>query len=39
MLADWGDNIRYGTVPSDDTNYDVIRELLGKVTIPDEGNF
>ncbi len=39
MLADWGDNIRYGTVPSDDTNYDVIRELLGEVTIPDEGNF
>jgi phosphonate transport system substrate-binding protein len=39
MLADWGDNIRYGAIPSDDTNYDVIRELLEGVTIPDEGNF
>ena len=39
MLADWGDNIRYGAVPADDAHYDVIRELLGEVTIPDKGNF
>ncbi|MEZ4485569.1 MAG: hypothetical protein R2864_13655 [Syntrophotaleaceae bacterium] len=39
MLAGWGDNIRYGAVPADNANYDVIRELLGDVDIPKEGNF
>lgn len=39
MLTNWGDNIRYGAVPADDANYEVIRELLGEVTIPDKGNF
>lgn len=39
MLAGWGDNIRYGAAPANDADYDVIRELLGDVEIPDQGNF
>jgi len=39
MLTGWGDNIRYGAVPADDANYDVIRGLLAGVDIPKEGNF
>jgi phosphonate transport system substrate-binding protein len=39
MLAGWGDNIRYGAAPANDGDYDVIRELLGDVEIPDHGNF
>lgn len=39
ILAKWGDNIRHGAVPADNANYEVIRELLGKVTIPEKGNF
>lgn len=39
MLAGWGDNIRYGALPADNANYDVVRELLGDVKIPDQGNY
>ncbi len=39
MLTGWGDNIRYGSIPADNANYDVVRELLGDVTIPNQGNF
>lgn len=39
MLTGWGDNIRYGAVPARNSDYDVIRELLGDVKIPEKGNF
>ena len=39
MLTGWGDNIRYGAVPAADANYDIVRELLGDVAIPNQGNF
>lgn len=39
MLTGWGDNIRYGALPADNANYDVVRKLLGDVKIPNQGNF
>ncbi|MEZ4599758.1 MAG: PhnD/SsuA/transferrin family substrate-binding protein [Syntrophotaleaceae bacterium] len=39
MLESWGDNIRYGAVPAEDSHYDAVRQLLGGVEIPDKGNF
>ena len=39
LLTGWGDNIRYGAIPANNANYDVIRELLGGVDIPQKGNF
>lgn len=39
MMADWGSNVRNGVVPAADSYYDVVRGLLGREPIPDEGNF
>ncbi len=35
----WGMNVRYGAIVARDSDYDVIRERLVKITIPDRGNF
>lgn len=38
-LSTWGENIRYGSVPASDADYDPVRALLGADPIPDHGNF
>ncbi|BBO91062.1 PhnD/SsuA/transferrin family substrate-binding protein [Desulfosarcina ovata] len=38
-LSAWGDNIRHGAVTASDADYTIVRELLGKTQIPQEGNF
>jgi phosphonate transport system substrate-binding protein len=39
LLSSWGDNIRYGAVMATDSDYQVVRELLGNTVIPMSGNF
>jgi phosphonate transport system substrate-binding protein len=39
MLSSWGENIRYGAVPAEDSEYDPVRALLGESEIPEKGNF
>lgn len=39
MLSSWGENIRYGSVPASDAEYDPVRALLGADPIPESGNF
>lgn len=39
MLAAWGDNIRHGSVPAKDEDYEPVRSLLGDTIIPEKGNF
>ncbi|MFZ1985193.1 MAG: PhnD/SsuA/transferrin family substrate-binding protein [Desulfatitalea sp.] len=39
LLSTWGDNIRYGSAPAKDGDYDAVRQLLKGTTIPLDGNF
>ena len=39
MLAAWGENIRHGSVPAQDADYDPVRGLLDREPIPQSGNF
>ena len=39
LLSAWGENIRYGSVPAQDSDYVPVRELLGDALIPEAGNF
>jgi len=35
----WGMNVRYGATTALDSDYDIIRDALQNITIPDRGNF
>lgn len=37
--APWGDSIRHGTVPAADKDYDAVRKLRARASIPEQGNF
>lgn len=37
--ATWGDNIRHGTVPANDKDFDAVRKLRTRADIPEKGNF
>ena len=37
LMEEWGKNIRYGTITAQDSDYDVIREKLRGITIPNKG--
>lgn len=39
MLQQWGDNTRHGAVPINDSDYDLVRNLLKDTVIPQKGNF
>ena len=39
LLASWGANIKFGTSPASDKDYDTVRKLLGNELIPSTGNF
>ena len=39
LLASWGANIKFGTSPASDKDYDQVRKLLGNESIPSTGNF
>ena len=39
LLASWGANIKFGTSPASDKDYDAVRKLLGNESIPSTGNF
>jgi len=37
--ATWGENIRHGAVAATDKDYDAVRKLRTRASIPDKGNF
>lgn len=39
LRTTWGDNIRHGTAPAADKDYDAVRKLRGHAAIPEKGNF
>lgn len=39
LLKTWGEDIRYGTVPAKDTDFDGVRDLLKAFPIPQQGIF
>ncbi len=39
LTRGWGKNVRYGATRALDSDYDVIRNTLQAITIPDHGNF
>ena len=39
LLQAWGNNIRHGTVPAADANYQTVREMIEDIQIPMKGNF
>lgn len=39
LMADWGNNIRHGSIPASDQDYDILRRMRGQRSIPEQGNF
>ncbi len=38
MLSNWGKKLANGTVPAIDAHYDIIRQLIGDIVIPEKNN-
>lgn len=39
LMAEWGTNLRFGSVEAKDSDFDVVRQLRRKTDIPEKGNF
>ncbi len=39
LMAEWGSNVKYGSIDAKDSDYDVVRQLQRQAVIPDKGNY
>jgi len=39
LTSCWGEKIRYGAIPVNDSDYDIIRNELNRTSIPDKGTY
>ncbi len=39
MLSNWGKKLANGAVPASDAHYDIIRQLMGNIVIPEKSSF
>jgi phosphonate transport system substrate-binding protein len=39
LMADWGNNVRFGSAEAKDGDFDVVRQLRRRTDIPEKGNF